>query len=405
MRYGELLAAKGNAPIARECAIQEIREMELEEHSQSPTLAASLEEARLSAQQAASLVATLKQQISAVEEIHTGASTLAASLQAKLAEAQTAATAAIAARTQVTDEQAVVATKSAHIQGAQEHADKVRAELDRAQTAATLSATEAEGHKNRAQAAYDAASELLAEIRAHKASADADVEAISALCDTAETSAEVTKKLAERSEKIEKRLADYETALSGLRRQCESQLETITGLLPGATAAGLAHAFDDRRKTFLSPATRWQWLFVGSVACLVVLALTGLYNVYKDNTVLGWDDLARLWIARLPIAAALIWLALHASREAALAKRLEEDYGYKAAIAASFLGFQRQMAKIGEEAKDGSPLSQLCQDTLSTIGSPPGRIYDKHRLTITPAGELAEVAAKAAKTNGGDKPG
>lgn len=373
-------------------------------NEKSPELAAALEEANASTRAAESLVANLKQQIAEVGNMRAAAFELANSLQSKLAEANAAATAAVAARTQVTDEQAVVATKSAHIQGAQEHADKVRAELDRAQTAATQSATDAEGHKNRAQAAVDAASELLSDIRAQKASAESEAESIGTLHEAAKTASAVTKKLAERSDSIDKRLAEYEAALAELRKQSEQQLETITGLLPGATAAGLAHAFDDRRKTFLSPATRWQWLFVGSVACLVILALTGLYNVYKDNSVLGWDDLARLWIARLPIAAALIWLALHASREAALAKRLEEDYGYKAAIAASFLGFQRQMAEIGKEASEGSPLSQLCQDTLATIGSPPGRIYDKHRLTITPAGELAEAAVNATKTGNSGSP-
>jgi hypothetical protein len=372
------------------------RDMNLQE--QSPEIAAAIAEAQSSVQSAQALIATLKQQVVEVDSLRAAAVEIANSLQTKLAEAQAAATAAVAARTQVTDEQAVVATKSAHIQGAQEHADKVCIELDRVQTAASQSATETEGFKNRAQTAIDAASQLLAEIRALKGTAESEAEAIGSLHRTADAAFEVTKKLADRSDNIEKRLSDYEAALAEVRKQSEEQLQTITDLLPGATAAGLAHAFDDRRKTFLSPATRWQWLFVGSVACLVMLALTGLHNVHKDNTVLGWDDLARLWIARLPIAGALIWLALHSSREAALAKRLEEDYGYKAATAASFLGFQKQMAKIGENTPEGSPLSQLCKDTLATIGSPPGRIYDKHRLTVTPAGELAEAAGNAARS-------
>ncbi len=126
------------------------------------------------------------------------------------------------------------------------------------------------------------------------------------------------------------------------------------------------------------------------------LAGHGLWQVSQAGTKLDWDDLARLWVARLPIAGALIWLALHASRESALAKRLEEDYGYKAAIAASFQGFHKQMADIGKTASEGSPLAKLCGDTLATIASPPGRIYDKHRLTVTPTGELAETAAKIA---------
>ena len=105
----------------------------------------------------------------------------------------------------------------------------------------------------------------------------------------------------------------------------------------------------------------------------------------------GLFCLSRLWLGRAPVAAALVWLAIHASRESALAKRLEEDYGYKAAVAASFQGFQKQMAEIEERAGSDSPLTRLCADTLATIGTPPGRIYERHRLTVTPTDEIKDV--------------
>jgi predicted fused transcriptional regulator/phosphomethylpyrimidine kinase len=100
-------------------------------------------------------------------------------------------------------------------------------------------------------------------------------------------------------------------------------------------------------------------------------------------------------LARLPIAGALVWLALYASRESALAKRLEEDYGYKSAIASCFEGFRKQMSEVGKDVVSSSPLAKLCGDTLTTVAAPPGRIYDKHNLTVTPASEFTE-AAKAA---------
>jgi hypothetical protein len=75
-----------------------------------------------------------------------------------------------------------------------------------------------------------------------------------------------------------------------------------------------------------------------------------------------------------------------------LAKRLEEDYGYKSAIASSFQGFQQQMRDIGATAAPNSPLGKLCDDTLSTLASPPGRIYEKHGLTVTPTTEIAAIA-------------
>jgi len=125
-----------------------------------------------------------------------------------------------------------------------------------------------------------------------------------------------------------------------------------------------------------------------------------MWHVYHLAAVPTYDELARLFLARLPVAGALIWLALHAAREAALAKRLEEDYGYKSAVASSFEGFRRQMADVGGDLKPDSALAKLCSDTLSTIATPPGRIYDKHELVVAPAKELkqcAEAVAEAAK--------
>jgi len=202
------------------------------------------------------------------------------------------------------------------------------------------------------------------------------------------------KNLATRAEAVDIRVAGYEAKLEEFEQQAAAQLETIVGLLPGATSAGLASAFDLRRQSFLKPSNWWQGLFVGSVVALVLLALTGFWGVAKSEGVVNYQGILSMWLVRLPIAAALVWLALHASRESALAKRLEEDYGFKAAMAASFQGFQKQMADIGEQARPDSPLRKLCEDTLATIASPPGRIYEKQALTVTPGSELAGAARK-----------
>lgn len=314
-----------------------------------------------------------------------------ADAQVKATETAAAATQAIAAKTQIVDDQAVIAAKSGHIQQAQEHADKVRGDLDRALTLAMQQVTDAEGLKSRAQSATDTATNLLIEMKTIKAAVDVEGSSITDIRTAAEEADSVTQNLAAKSATIEERIADYESQLATLKSQCETQLATIVGLLPGATSAGLAHAFDQRRQTFLKPTVRWQWLFVGSVFALVLLALTGLWNVYNSAVPFSYDELLRLWLARFPIAGALVWLALYAGRESALAKRLEEDYGYKSAIASSFLGFHKQMAEIGDRSEMNTPLSTLCTDTLATISSPPGRIYEKHKLIISPSTELMEV--------------
>lgn len=340
------------------------------------------------------LILAVKGKLIEAETSHARLTEMLNTAEAKVGEIINVASSAITIKTQIVDEQAVIAAKSSHIQDAQVHADSVRAELDRIQTSSTLQATEIEGLRQRVQNASEAGGTSLIEINSQKVAAEAASVVATNSRDEAVAAAAICKSLANKAETVEQAVVTYEQRLSVLEKQAETQLQTIVDLLPGATAAGLAHAFDDRRKTFLKPGVRWQWLFVGSVSLLAILALSGLSDVYRTMTPLTWDELVRLWLARLPIAGALIWLALHASREAALAKCLEEDYGYKAAIAASFQGFQKQMTDIANSTAENSPLGKLCGDTLATIANPPGRIYEKHQLTVTPSGELAAATVQ-----------
>lgn len=325
--------------------------------------------------------------------------------QTKLVEITTAATQAVAAKTKITDDQAVITTKSDHIQKAQEHADKVRADLDRALTAATQQVTAAEAQKSNAQSAAENAAKLLIDIQATKGAVETNAATVVTARETAEESAALTKALADKSAVVETRITAYEKRLAELDAQCAAQLKTIEDLLPAATTTGLAHAFNERRKTFLKPHDRWQWLFVGSVLAIVVVTISGLWHVYHAATVPTYGELGRLWLARLPVAGALIWLALHASRESALAKRLEEDYGFKAAVASCFEGFKKQMSEVGKDVDPNSPLAKLLDNTLTTIAAPPGRIYDKHKLTVSPTDELKQVAEAAVDVVKATKPG
>jgi hypothetical protein len=317
---------------------------------------------------------------------------LLAKIETQQADSSATATLAAAAKSQIADAQGVIATKSAHIQDAQTHADKIRGDLDRALTAAQAQLTDIEGNKDRAKTAAETATSQQGALAASKIASEADALVVKNAVAAATADALITKKLADKAAAVEGRVAGYESRLADFEQRASKQLQDILDLLPGATSAGLAHAFDKRRNTFLEPGKRWQWIFVGSIIALVLLAATGLIQVYNNDASLTYGELFRHWLSRAPIAASLIWLALHASRESSLAKRLEEDYGYKSAIASSFQGFQLQMTEIGATVAPSSPLGKLCEDTLSTLASPPGRIYEKHSLTVTPTTEIAAIA-------------
>ena len=307
------------------------------------------------------------------------------SAKKKLAEITNIATESSRAKIQITEDQEVIATKLDNIHKAQENADKVGADLDRALTAATQEATAAEAQNSKAKLAADDAAKLITDIQTVKGSVETDAVAVATARGTAEKSATTTKDLADVSTDVKDRITSYENRLVEL-------VKTIEALLPGATSAGLAHAFDERRKTFLKPHNLWQGVFVSSVLVIAGLAATGMWSLYGAATPPTYDDLVLGWVTRLFVAVPLIWLALHASREAALSKRLEEDYGYKSATASCLEGFKKQMSEVGKDVATDSPLAKLLDNTLTTIATPPGRIYDKHKLTVTPSGELNKVA-------------
>ena len=365
--------------------------IEARAHERIAELEKCLEEAQLKAAALVSLVEQMNAQAGEIASSQRAAASGLADIQAAAAQSKGLATEALAAKTQIDDHQTVIAQKSEHIELAQAHADKVRSNLDRQLTAAMQQVTQAEALNTRTEAAADSAAEQLLAVKAAKATAESERdEAVNASVEALQAMSSM-RALVAKAESVEKRVLDYEAQLEGFRVETVERIATIDGLLPGATSAGLSSAFDLRRQAFLKPGERWQWVFVAAVAFLVILALTGLWNVYRSSAALSYDELFRIWLARLPVAGALVWLALYASRESALAKRLEEDYGYKSAVAASFQGFHKQMSDIAEKAGPNTPLAKLCIDTLTTIASPPGRIYDKHNLTVTPSAEATEL--------------
>ncbi len=123
--------------------------------------------------------------------------------------------------------------------------------------------------------------------QAVKATVEANAKAVADVLKESKTASAATKGLADKAETVEQRIKDYEAKLEGLADQCDEQLEEIKHLLPGATAAGLASAFDARRETFMEPSKRWQVVFVTSVIILAIGAFVSLLEVYQHASTMA----------------------------------------------------------------------------------------------------------------------
>lgn len=190
-----------------------------------------------------------------------------------------------------------------------------------------------------------------------------------------ELSEEALQDLKEALAKVEQSkeaLAKYEKDMWELR-------EKIIGLLPGATSAGLAHAFNDQRGRLVVRQRVWGGAFIAAIAILTIFGIWYLASYAGEpSSVL---DVFAYMSHRLPFAAPLVWLGWYSARQYNLAARLHEEYAFKETVSRAFEGYKGQMAALSEghqgEEGDVSPMLTLCNNVLSIISADPGRIYER----------------------------
>lgn len=334
-------------------------------------------------------------------ETKTQAAAALESIRSFVSTATEAASRLEAIKTQADAAQGVIAAKSEHIEAGREHVDKVRNALDTALLEAQQSATRAEAQHQAGRATAENLTGLYTAAQAVKANTDSNAESVAALRKQCEDHIAATAKLAEIALSTEAKVKAYEARLAELEIAAAERLKTIESLLPGATSAGLASAFNERRAYFKWPQRIWQGTFISSVLALLALAAVEFGVFAQADALLSFDKVGLSLLHRLPFALPLIWLAFHAAHKAALAQRLEEDYSFKETVSRSFEGYRREMGELEGKLKPGSPLAALCTSTLAVITRRPGLIYEKHALTKTPMDAVGEtmtaIVEKAAK--------
>jgi len=191
-----------------------------------------------------------------------------------------------------------------------------------------------------------------------------------------------------------RRVMDYETELRSLKASFKEMQEKIEALLPGATSAGLASAFQDQKARF--ELVKWLWMSV-FIATVAALAFVGWRHLQEVNQVVmsttehvTWDFVLRQLTNRLLLVVPLVWLGLVAGRSYSTAVRVQEDYAYKEAMSRSFEGYKREMGNL-PTAAELIPLLRLCEGVLVTLSERPGRLYEGKHDDVTPF----SVAAKA----------
>lgn len=191
-------------------------------------------------------------------------------------------------------------------------------------------------------------------------------------------------------------LAEQETKFS-------AQFTEIEGLLPGATSAGLAEAYQLQKKSYKWPILIWSAIFGVAIIAMAGFSIYLLYkqlNLANQPTPSLTDALISL-LKELPFFIPTIWLASYASKQQSQYKRLQEEYAFKETNAKSFHGHKMQIEQL---MKDGGTdkilLEQLvAQLVIITSYNPSQTLDNKTHEDSPPIFKLVEKYFPSFKKN------
>lgn len=168
--------------------------------------------------------------------------------------------------------------------------------------------------------------------------------------------------------------------------------EQIESLLPGATSAGLAKAYQDMKESFDKPIKYWNITFISIVSIMFVSTFISFVDIgiIKDNVttwfafkIMGdFSSTLNSLLFKLPLYAPLIWLALFASKRRSENQRLQQEYAHKEAMAKSYVSYKMQIDELKQE--DKKLLEKLLDSSIDTVAHNASESLDKKHGDSTP---------------------
>jgi chromosome segregation ATPase len=144
--------------------------------------------------------------------------------------------------------------------------------INEATAASTQSSVNADAANRQAQKSSADAVVFTSTISEYQKATRQNAEEILALLAQAQTAEESLKKVLEHLAKSDEISTSHEQRVENLSVNLAALIERVEGLLPGATSAGLASAFNKQRARFVDPQRQWLRTFVGCIVGLVIVA-------------------------------------------------------------------------------------------------------------------------------------
>jgi hypothetical protein len=179
---------------------------------------------------------------------------------------------------------------------------------------------------------------------------------------------------------LEKEIEDKNNRLEELYKvegkKYTALFKKIEGLLPGATSAGLAAAFQQQKRKYQNPDTFWSVVFV---ITMIVMISFG-YKIASEAVALGPAISPSLVLskilARTPLLIGIIWLGVFSSKQQSQNKRLGQEYAHKESVSSSYEGFKRQIDNLGQTKENKILSVELLRKVINAIEYNPSTTLD-----------------------------
>ncbi|MEM7625812.1 MAG: hypothetical protein AAF333_09295 [Planctomycetota bacterium] len=200
----------------------------------------------------------------------------------------------------------------------------------------------------------------------------------------------------EKAEGVCKTIDTQENRLGKLIYETQEIRDQINTLLPGATSAGLATAFQSRAEKVDKSIKFWAIGFGFGIFVLTAGIIGGYYLISPSGSSLSLADFVR----RIPLVAPGIWIAWFCARGHTRVSKLRETYAFKQAMSQAFEGYKNQMLELDRSKATGELAKQLSEAALTTLAMDPVRVFDSsERDSNAPAESILKKLVPKRYTN------
>ncbi|UTJ05237.1 hypothetical protein [Arcobacter roscoffensis] len=176
--------------------------------------------------------------------------------------------------------------------------------------------------------------------------------------------------LIENFEKYKNEQEIYNKDINNKREDTYNTLkDKIEDLIEGATSAGLAKSYSEKRKEYQNGINSWNYLFIILVFTIPIIAYFSIYILNKDT------DLTISFLKTLPLVSPIVWFAWYASKRRNEYHVLMQEYAHKEAFTMSYSSFKKQLNELGE--KDEELMKQLLKKSLEITSRNPVDFFEK----------------------------